>query len=349
MGGRTAVLKRTVMLLATLVALAVALLVNPAEAADAPADYAIENGHFYTQGAGGGAKGGYSITDDGGIAMWTEFGRFGGADVLGYPISGRFVLNGRVVQLTQKAGLVWHTETNQVQFLNIFTLLHNVGKDPWLTAVKGIPPQVSSPDEAGKTWEQVSQKRYQLLDVHPAIKSAYFGMGDPVNMYGLPTSSWLEYPLSSSLRFENVVFQQWKQIVPWAAAGQVQLANGGDILKESSILGPLPFTIQAPPQPALQTVSAGFAVISFYADYFVGRHTSAGAVFTQEALTCATNSFPLGTKLRLSTPDGHRSVVVVNNDRPASWNTRIDLSKAAFQALYPLGSGIGTVKVEVVK
>lgn len=327
----------------------VTLLANPAEAADAPADYAVEGGHFYSQGAGNGSKSGYSITDDGSIPMWTEFNRLGGVDVLGYPVSGRFLLNGHVVQLTQKAGLVWHQESNQLQFLNTFAMLHNAGKDPWLLTAKGIPPQVSSPDEVGKTWEQISQKRYQLLDAHPAIKGAYFAMSDPVNMYGLPESSWLEHPLSSTLRFDNVAFQQWKQLLPWAAAGQVQMANGGDLLKESGILGPLPFALQAPPAPLLQAAPAGFAVISFYADYFVGRHTSNGAVFTQEQLTCATNAFPLGTKLRLTTPDGGHSVVVINNDRPASWNTRIDLSKAAFQTLYPLGRGIGTVKVEVVK
>lgn len=327
-----------------------AMLAYPAEAADAPADYPIENGHFYSEGAGNGSRSGYSITDDGGIPMWTEFNRFGGVDLLGYPVSGRFLLNGKVVQLTQKVGLVWRSEANQVQLLNVFTLLHNAGKDAWLQSAKGIPPQVTSPDEAGKTWQQISQKRYQLLDVHPAIKSAYFGVYDPVNMYGLPMSSWLEHPLSSTLRFENVAFQQWKQVLPWAAAGQVQMVNGGDLLKESGILGPLPFQLQAPPPPTvLQAAPAGFAVISFYADYFVGRHTSNGAVFSQEQLTCATNAFPLGTKLRLSTPDGKHSVVVMNNDRPASWNTRIDLSKAAFQTLYPLGRGIGTVKVEVVK
>ncbi|HLY65566.1 MAG TPA: septal ring lytic transglycosylase RlpA family protein [Chloroflexota bacterium] len=342
-------LRKIVALLTAFMAVTVALVINPAEAADLPSDYAIDNGHFYTQGAGGGAKGGFSVTDDGGIPMWSEYGRLGGVDVLGFPVSGRFMLAGHVVQLTQKAGLLWRPDLQQVQFLNIFSLLHNTGKDPWLAAIKAVPPQVTSPDEANKTWEQIAQKRYQLLDVHPAIKSAYFAMSDPVSMYGLPTSSWLEQPVSSVMRFDNVVFQQWKQLLPWAAAGQVQMANGGDILKESGILGPVPFALQAPPQPAIQAVPAGFAVISFYADFFVGRHTSNGAVFTQDGMTCATNAFPLGTRLRLTTPDGGHSVVVTNNDRPAVWNTRIDLSKAAFQTLYPLGRGIGNVKVEVVK
>ena len=356
-------MRKVATLVAMLAALLCGMVLSTAEAADTPPDFAIANGHFYSQSAGGG-KGGYSITDDGGVPMWSEFMRLGGVDVLGYPVSGRFQVEGHVVQLTQKVGLVWHPETRQVQFLNIFDMLHNAGKDGWLFVTKGIPATTNFQDEAGKSWEQISQQRYKMMDLHPAIKTAYFTAHDPVNMYGLPTSNWIETPMASMLRFNNAVIQQWNQIMPWAAAGEVHLANGGDILKESGILGPAPFALQATPdapqlltppaastnpiQPVIQSVPSGFAVASFYADYFEGRHTSTGAVFSQDNLTCASNAYPLGTQLRLTTPDGARSVIVTNNDRPASWNTRIDLSKAAFAALYPLGSGIGTVKVEVV-
>jgi hypothetical protein len=337
-----------VALVATLATMLTALLATPAAAAEALPDYAIDNGHFYTQGSGG-QKGGFSITDDGGVPMWSEYNRLGGVDTLGYPISGRFLMAGQVVQLTQKVGMVWHPEAGQVRFLNIFSLMHDVGKDGWLASVKGIPPQASSPDEAGKPWDEVAQKRYKLLDVHTAVKDAYFGIVDPVNMYGLPSSGWQEQPTSSVLRFEKVAFQQWKELVPWAKPGQVQLANGGDILKDSGMLGPDPFAAQAPPPAAPLTVTAGFATISFYADSFIGSYTSAGQQFTQTALTCASNAFPLGTRLRLTSTDGKHSVIVMNNDRPPSWNSRIDLTKAAFSALYPISTGVATVQVEVVK
>lgn len=323
----------------------------PVHAADSqPPDYPIENGHFYTQGAGSGPGSGFSITDDGSIPMWTEYGRLGGVDVLGYPISGRFVLGGWIVQLTQKVGLIWRADINRARYLNIFSMLHAAGKDPWLASAKGIPPEMSNTDEAGKPWDQVAQKRYELLDLHPLVKSAYFGTYDPLNMFGLPASSWLEQSNSSVLRFERVAFQQWNQTVPWATAGQVQMVNGGDILKESGLLGPLPFQPQTPaPPPALRTVPSGFAVISFYADSFVGLRTSTGQLFSQNGMTCATNLFPLGTRLRLTTPDGQHSVVVTNNDRPPAGNSRIDLTKSAFGALYPISSGVGTVKVELVQ
>lgn len=350
-GNRRPVLNKLRAFLAALAVAALsAVLTAPAHAADATAaDYAIDRGHFYSQGAGGTPNAGFSITDDGGIPMWTEYSRLGGVDMLGYPISGRFVLGGWIVQLTQKVGLIWRADLNRARFLNTFSLLHDAGKDPWLASIKGIPPEVSSPDDAGKPWDQVAQRRYSLLDAHPSVKDAYFSMYDPVNMFGLPSSNWLERSNSSVLRFERVAFQQWNEAVPWASAGQVQLANGGDLLKESGLLGPLPFTPQSPaPGPALQTAPSGFAIVSFYADSFVGLRTSNGQIFSQDGMTCATNAYPLGTRLRLTTPDNQRSVVVTNNDRPPSWNTRIDLTKSAFTSLYPITSGIGTVKVEVV-
>ncbi|MDE3077776.1 MAG: hypothetical protein KGJ86_20335, partial [Chloroflexota bacterium] len=209
--------------------------------------------------------------------------------------------------------------------------------------------QASWPDEAGKSWTNISQKRYKLLDSNPAIKTAYFSVDDPVNMYGLPTSEWLNGPLGSALRFPDVVFQQWKTALPWASPGQVQLANGGDLLKESGVLGPAPFAPQTVPPPQVHVVPAGFGVVSFYSDVFQGRRTSNGDLFVQTKMICATNAFPLGSRLRLSTPDGKRSVIVTNEDRPPSWNPRIDLSKAAFQRLYPLSTGVGRVKVELIK
>ncbi|MDO8689389.1 MAG: hypothetical protein Q7R39_05165 [Dehalococcoidia bacterium] len=37
------------------------------------------------------------------------------------------------------------------------------------------------------------------------------------------------------IRTQRAVFQQWKVDVPWASAGQVTIANGGDIAKETGL------------------------------------------------------------------------------------------------------------------
>src|ERR1700730_12094580 len=62
-----------------------------------PPDYPIAAGWFYTQegrgcisNVGPNRKRGYLVQDDTQAAFWTEFRRFGGLDVLGYPVSQRF-------------------------------------------------------------------------------------------------------------------------------------------------------------------------------------------------------------------------------------------------------------------
>ena len=62
-----------------------------------PPDYPIAAGWFYTQegrgciiGVGPARRRGYLVQDDPQGAFWTEFRRYGGLDVLGYPVSQRF-------------------------------------------------------------------------------------------------------------------------------------------------------------------------------------------------------------------------------------------------------------------
>src|SRR2546430_557967 len=60
-----------------------------------PADYPVAGGWFFTEqarglcitGAGPDRNRGYLVVDDDKGAFWTEFRRYGGADVLGYPVS----------------------------------------------------------------------------------------------------------------------------------------------------------------------------------------------------------------------------------------------------------------------
>ena len=39
---------------------------------------------------------------------------------------------------------------------------------------------------------------------------------------------------------------------------------------------------------------------SFYADKFSGRKTANGEIFSQNKLTCAHNTYPLGSKIRVT-------------------------------------------------
>jgi len=89
-------------------------------------------------------------------------------------------------------------------------------------------------------------------------------------------------------------------------------------------------------------------IASFYHDRHEGRVMANGERFTQSALTCASNRWPLGTKLRIR--HGIREVVVTVTDRGPrnDLNRVVDLSKTAFRRLGPLKAGLLTVEVKVI-
>jgi len=204
-------------------------------------DFPIPRGHFYTQGTGNpGGDLGFRITDDGGVPFWREFQRLGGPEVLGYPISQRFVFRGFLHQATQKAVLQWRPESSQVAFLNVFDLLHDAGKDGALRATRSTPePTDFTAEEAGKPFGQVVTQRLSLLAANPAIQARYFAISaviDPTLIYGLPTSIVEDMGNHFAIRLQRTVIQQWKVNTPWAAAGDTTIANGGEIAKEFGLI-----------------------------------------------------------------------------------------------------------------
>ena len=75
-----------------------------------------------------------------------------------------------------------------------------------------------------------------------------------------------------------------------------------------------------------------------------------GRQFSDNGLTAACNSYPLGTKVKVTRTDTKASVVVLVTDRTAKRFTgkRIDLSAGAFAKLAPLSKGLIKVIVEVL-
>src|SRR5579859_3103587 len=78
-------------------------------------DYPIPGGWFYSQESRLSTDTppyrGYTVVDDGDAAFWTEFRRFGGVDVLGYPVSQRYRYpsdTGYLSQAFQRGILQWH-------------------------------------------------------------------------------------------------------------------------------------------------------------------------------------------------------------------------------------------------
>ena len=220
-------------------------IVPPAVRAGAPVlDYDIPGGHFFTQTNGNppGTDGsGFAVTNADGIPFWDAFQQFGGVDAVGYPIGRRFVLDGFVVQPMQKAIFQWRPAEQQVWLLNTFDWLHEAGKDDWLATAKLTPPPLDTSEDAGKPWEEVLQRHVALLDAYPALKARYLSEPNWIDRFGLPVAV-ADYREVSVVRGQRAVLQQWKIDTPWARAGQITVANGGDLAKEAGLF-PLEATV----------------------------------------------------------------------------------------------------------
>lgn len=93
-----------------------------------------------------------------------------------------------------------------------------------------------------------------------------------------------------------------------------------------------------------------YGTASFYADKFQGRPTASGALFDQQKMTCAHNTLPFGTWVKVTNLRNKKSVVVKVTDRLHYKNKRlVDLSRAAATKLGYVKRGLTRVKVEVLK
>jgi hypothetical protein len=83
---------------------------------DQPADYAVPNGHFFSQAVPSAARGhGFTVANSAGIPLWREYQRLGSFEKLGYPISRRFVWEDDVAQAVQAGVLRWRSSRGQAE------------------------------------------------------------------------------------------------------------------------------------------------------------------------------------------------------------------------------------------
>jgi hypothetical protein len=252
-------LRKTLLALASLLALFLSLIPAAASAQTASGpDYDITNGHFYTEANGQGGAGGtgYAITDDGGVPMWTWFQKYGGVNLLGYPNTGRFTLDGFTVQGTQKALLQWNPQTQTMQFVNIFDRLHAQNLDGVLQATFQIPPQIdNSAQEAGINgataagFAQIEAIRDAWLNFpNPAFVNYYTADQFHVDHFGLPTSHITDFGPFITIRLQRTAFQLWKVDGPAGIkAGTLVQVNGSDIAKTVNFYPQSATTPSAPP------------------------------------------------------------------------------------------------------
>lgn len=208
---------------------------RPRAASETLPEFGIANGYYYSEAAGGDPRHGYTITNEDGIPFWDAFQRLGGVDAIGYPATGRFTWRGFVDQATQKVILQWNPARGQVEVVNVFDVIEQMGLDGQLQAKYQTPPSADNGADAGKGWAQIVARHQAELDAAPAIKARYFADSDPIAHFGLPQAVADEGNVVVA-RCQRAVFQQWKVDEPWARAGQVTLANGGDVAKALGIL-----------------------------------------------------------------------------------------------------------------
>lgn len=92
-----------------------------------------------------------------------------------------------------------------------------------------------------------------------------------------------------------------------------------------------------------------YGMASFYSNKFNGRKTANGEFFSNQKMTAAHNTLPLGTYVRVTNLRNGRKVVVKINDRLHHKNKRIiDLTRTAASKLGFLKSGLTRVKIEVL-
>lgn len=115
-------------------------------------------------------------------------------------------------------------------------------------------------------------------------------------------------------------------------------------------------SMEAPETPppsaaaAPQGQALGSGEASYYSDALAGRPTASGAPYDPGRLTAAHRTLPLGSRVRVTNSNSGRSVVVEITDRgPFHGNRVIDLSRAAARQVGLLQSGVGRVRLELIR
>jgi rare lipoprotein A len=87
---------------------------------------------------------------------------------------------------------------------------------------------------------------------------------------------------------------------------------------------------------------------TYYGKVFHGNYTYSGEVFDMNGMTCASNVFRMGLKLKITNIENGKSVIVRVTDKGAMPNHVIDLSEGAFKQIANLKQGRVKIKVHPI-
>ena len=93
------------------------------------------------------------------------------------------------------------------------------------------------------------------------------------------------------------------------------------------------------------------ATASWYGGKFHGRTTASGEKFNKWAMTTASNSHKMGTKLLVTNKANGKSVIVKVNDTGGfkKYGRTLDLSRGAFAKIANINQGLIKIKIKVIK
>lgn len=105
--------------------------------------------------------------------------------------------------------------------------------------------------------------------------------------------------------------------------------------------------VASPPLPAPPSAGAQVGTASWYGAELHGRKTASGERFDRHALTAASRSLPIGSRVRVTNLANGRMVIVRVNDRgPVARGRVLDVSYGAARELGIVERGSARVKIE---
>ncbi len=220
--------------------------------------------------------------------------------------------------------------------------------------VPNLQPQEVFPDVMHDAWYgKYVNKAKNLGVVKGDDGTGMFRPGDTVNLAEalkmLLKTNNTDLPSPSSNPYWDVSTSAW-------FAPYFEYARLGELLDQSSNENVYPATpvTRALLAELMYRLPTSNVVVpdgksSYYGEKFHGKTTASGAIFDASAYTAAHLTYSFGTRLKVTSVETGKSVVVEINDRGpyvSDPNRILDLSKAAFEHIAPLSRGIIEVKIE---
>ena len=134
----------------------------------------------------------------------------------------------------------------------------------------------------------------------------------------------------------------WRQGRRWAGAGL--------LLWLAACSGSRPAGRPAAPRRVVAGPAVQKGLGSYYADKFAGRATASGSIYRPNQMTCAHNTLPFGTQVRVTNLRNGRHVDLTVTDRgPHTKGYIVDVSRRAAELLDLVQAGVVPVTVQVLK